>query len=139
MSKKGARQAAMYNRPTKGWQNNQMKKQMADAGYSKVPKGLDGKKLKRNIIICAIVWAVLTILLIVWKHWWGLLIGIVIGAAATGGLIYFMRSKEREIIRYYKKMGVPKNEYFKQLARTSKEPMDAKTVAKMKKTWDKVD
>ena len=128
----------MYNRQSKAWQQNQMKNRMAEAGYAKgAPKTMDAKKLRIGVIAAAVVWLILTVLL-VWKlHWWGLLIGMVVGLGATGAFILYLRKKEQDIMRYYKSMGIPKQEFFKQMRRNTKN-IDQKQMNKMSKTWDKV-
>ena len=77
MSKKSARQNVYYNRQSKGWQQNQMKKQMTEAGYAKgLPKPLDGKKMRIVVIAGAVVLLALTVLLIIKLHWTGFFIGL---------------------------------------------------------------
>ena len=137
-SRKSMQRQVMYNRQSKAWQQNQMKNRMAEAGYAKgAPKTMDAKKLRIGVIAAAVVWLILTVLL-VWKlHWWGLLIGMVVGLGATGAFILYLRKKEQDIMRYYKSMGIPKQEFFKQMRRNTKN-IDQKQMNKMSKTWDKV-
>ena len=128
----------MYNRQSKAWQQNQMKNRMAEAGYAKgAPKSMDAKKLRIGVIVAAVVWLILTVLLVLKLHWWGLLIGLVVALAGTGAFILYLRKKEQEIMRYYKAMGIPKQEFFKQMRRNTKN-IDQKQMKKMSKTWDKV-
>ena len=137
-SRKSMQRQVMYNRQSKAWQQNQMKNKMAEAGYAKgAPKTMDSKKLKIGVIVAAVVWVIITVLLVLKLHWWGLLIGLVVALAATGGFILFLRKKEQEIMRYYKAMGIPKQEFFKQMRRNTKN-IDQKTMNKMSKSWDKV-
>lgn len=137
-SRKSMQRQVMYNRQSKAWQQNQMKNRMAEAGYAKgAPKSMDAKKLKIGVIAAAVVWLIVTVLLIIKLHWWGLLIGAVVGLAATGIFILYLRKKEEEIMRYYKSMGIPKQEFFKQMRRTTKN-IDQKQMKKMGKTWDRV-
>ena len=137
-SRKSMQRQVMYNRQSKAWQQNQMKNRMAEAGYAKgAPKSMDAKKLRIGVIVAAVVWLILTVLLVLKLHWWGLLIGLVVALAGTGAFILFLRKKEQEIMRYYKAMGIPKQEFFKQMRRNTKN-IDQKQMKKMSKTWDRV-
>ena len=139
MSKKSARQNVYYNRQSKGWQQNQMKKQMTEAGYSKgLPKPLDGKKMRIVVIIGAVLLLALTVLLIIKLHWTGFFIGLGLIIAATAGVVFYLRKRENDILKAYKAMGMPKAEFFKQLKKNSKQPLTKKQLDKMGKTWDKL-
>ena len=129
-----------YNRQSKAWQQNQMKQQMAQAGYAKgMPKPIDPKKLKVGVIVGGIVVVALIILLTIFLKWKGLLLGLLIAILATGGLVWYMRKKEKDIIRAYKKLGMPKKEYMKFVRTNSKGNIDAKTMKRFEKTWDKIE
>ena len=54
---------AQYNRPSGGYQKNLYKQQMNTAGV-KQPKGLDQKKTRIVAIAIAVVWFIVSILLI---------------------------------------------------------------------------
>lgn len=137
-SRKSMQRQVMYNRQSKAWQQNQMKNRMAEAGYAKgAPKSMDAKKLRIGVIAAAVVWLIITVLLVLKLHWWGVLIGLVVALAATGGFILYLRKKEEEIMRYYKSMGIPKQEFFKQVRRNTKN-IDQKQLKKMDKTWERV-
>lgn len=132
-------QSMYYNRQSKGFQQNQMKKQMADAGYAKgMPTPIDPKKLRKGLIISLIAWAVLTAAMIYFLHWTGLWIGLGIALVGTGGVVLYMRNKEKEVIRAYKRIGMPKKDYMNFLKKNSKTPMSQKTLDKLSKTWDKL-
>lgn len=139
MSRKSQARNLQYTRQTKAWQQNQMKQQQAMAGYAKgMPKMLDGNKLKKFVIIGGISVLVLTILLTIFFGWVGFFIGFGITIAATVGVILFMRKKETDIVRYYKKMGVSKGDYIKMMRKANKQSMDEKTLKRFTKTWDKI-
>lgn len=133
-------QSMYYNRQSKGFQQNVMKKQMADAGYAKgMPKPIDPKKLKVGVIAGGIALAVLAVVLTIFFHWVGFFIGLGALVLATGGLVWFMRKKEKDIIRAYKRIGMPKKEYMNYVKSSSKGNIDAKTMKRFEKTWDKID
>ena len=138
-SRKSMQRQVMYNRQSKAWQQNQMKNRMAEAGYAKgAPKALNEKKLRIWIIVAMIVFIGVTVLLTMKLKWWGILFAFVIGGLMTGGFLYYMKSKEKDIMRYYKTMGIPKNEFFKQMKRNSKTPIKDKQLKKMQKVWDNI-
>ena len=139
-SRKSMQRQVMYNRQSKAWQQNQMKNAMAMAGYADgAPKSPSAKKLRTVIIIVVGLWILATVLL-TWKlHWWGLLAGCLLGGAVTGVMIYYMRNKEKEILKYYKSMGIPKQEFFKQMRKNSKTEIKKKQMDKMSKSWDKIE
>ncbi len=130
----------MYNRQSKAWQQNQMKNAMARAGYENgAPKTPSAKKLRIAVIAIVGVWILVTVLL-TWKlHWWGLLAGCILGGVVTGALVLYMRNKEKEILKYYKSMGIPKQEFFKQMKKNSKQEIKKKQLEKMSKSWDKIE
>ena len=139
-SRKSMQRQVMYNRQSKAWQQNQMKNQMAQAGFANgAPKTPSSKKMRNIIIIGLIVWVALTVLLTIKFHWIGLLVGFVIGGALTGVMILYLRKKEDEILRYYKSMGLPKQEFFKQMKKNSKAKLSEKQMKKMSKKWDKIE
>lgn len=140
MSRKSMQKNVMYNRQSKAWQQNQMKKQMAMAGYGKgAPKNVNPDKLKKGVIIGSIVLIAVIVLLTIKFHWVGLFIGLGVAVVASLGIFVYMRNKEKEILRYYKKMGIPKEEFFKQMKKNNaKKPLTKKQLDKMKKSWDSI-
>jgi len=125
---------AQYNRPSGGYQKNLYKQQMNASGL-KQPKGIEQKKLRIIAIAVAVVWFALSILLILKLRWWGLLISVVIGAAVIGGGFLFIRYKEREIIKYYKSIGMTEEMYVKELRKRN---VDKKQIDQVRKTWRKI-
>jgi hypothetical protein len=123
-----------YNRPSGGYQKN-LYKQRINAEGIKAPKPLDPKKLRNGAIALGVCWIVLTIVLIVQFKWWGLLAGMVIGAACTGGLYLFLRNKQKEMITYYKKIGMTEAMYVNEL---KKQNTDRKQIEASVKMWRKV-
>ena len=122
-----------YNRPSGGYQKNVYKQQLKTEGI-KQPKGMDQKKLRNIAIAAGVVWVLLSILLI-WKlKWWGVLIALVIAAAAVGGFYLWSRNKEKEMITYYKKIGMTEEMYIKEL---KKRNVDKKQIEAVRKTWRK--
>ena len=123
-----------YNRPSCGYQKNLYKQQLNTQGI-KAPKTLDQKKFRNIAIAAGVVWLLASILLIMKLRWWGLLIALLIGVAVVGGGYIFLQKKEREIIGYYKKIGMTEEMYIKEL---KKRNADKKQIDAVRKTWKKV-
>lgn len=123
-----------YNRPSGGYQKNLYKQQLNTQGV-KAPKTLDQKKFRNIAIAVGVVWLLASILLIMKLRWWGLLIALLIGVAVVGGGYIFLQKKEREIIGYYKKIGMTEEMYIKEL---KKRNADKKQIDAVRKTWKKV-
>jgi hypothetical protein len=123
-----------YNRPSGGYQKNLYKQQLNTQGI-KAPKTLDQKKFRNIAIAAGVVWLLASILLIMKLRWWGLLIALLIGVAVVGGGYIFLQKKEREIIGYYKKIGMTEEMYIKEL---KKRNADKKQIDAVRKTWKKV-
>lgn len=124
-----------YNRPSGGYQKNLYRQQIQAEGI-KQPKGLDQKKVRIILISAAVVWVALSIFLILKLKWWGLLIALLIGVAAVVGAYFFIQHKEKEIIRYYKTIGMTEDMYVKEL---KKRNVDKKQIDQVRRTWKKVD
>ena len=134
-AKGGGMQGNMnYNRPSGGYQKNLYRQQINTQGL-KAPKGLDQKTLRIGAIVIGAVWIALSILLILKLKWWGLLIAMVIGAAVVGGLYFFIQYKEKEMIKYYKQIGMTEEMYVREL---KKRNVDKKQIDQVRKTWKKV-
>ena len=104
---------AQYNRPSGGYQKNLYKQQMNTAGI-KQPKGLDQKTFRNIAIAVGVVWVIASVLLIMKMKWWGLLISMLIGLAVVAGGYFFIQYKEKEIIKYYKQIGMSEEMYIKE-------------------------
>ena len=126
---------AQYNRPSGGYQKNLYKQQVNTAGI-KQPKGLDQKKTRIVAIAIAVVWFIASILLIMKLRWWGLLIAAVVGGAIVAAGYFFIQYKEKEIIKYYKQIGMSEEMYIKEL---KKRNVDKKQIDQVRKTWRKID
>ena len=59
----------------------------------------------------------------------------VIGLAVVGGLYFFIQYKEKEMIKYYKQIGMTEDMYVKEL---KKRNVDKKQIDQVRKTWKKV-
>jgi Flp pilus assembly protein TadB len=126
---------AQYNRPSGGYQKNVYRQQMNSSGV-KQPKGIDQKTFRIIAIAVGVVWIALSVLLILKLKWWGLLISMVIGAAVVGGAYFFIQYKERQMIKYYKQIGMSEEMYIKELRKRN---VDKKQIDQVRKTWRKVD
>ena len=125
---------AQYNRPSGGYQKNVYRQQMNSSGI-KQPKGIDQKTLRIVAIVVGVVWVALSILLILKLKWMGLLISMLIAVAILGGAYLFIQYKERQIIKYYKQIGMSEEMYIKEL---KKRNVDKKQIDQVRKTWKKV-
>ena len=126
---------AQYNRPSGGYQKNLYKQQMNTA-VIKQPKGLDQKTFRNIAIAVGVVWVIASVLLIMKMKWWGLLISMLIGLAVVAGGYFFIQYKEKEIIKYYKQIGMSEEMYIKELRKRN---VDKKQIDQVRKTWRKVD
>ena len=81
-----------------------------------------------------IVLVLLLILLTVKFKWIGLLIGVVVAGAAIGGMYYYLNYKQKEIIKYYKKIGMTEEMYLNEL---KKRNVDKKQIDAMRRAWRK--
>ena len=122
-----------YNRPSGGYQKN-LYRQKLNAEGIKAPKTVDQKKLRYTLIGGGVAWLALVILLTVYHKWTGLIIGLVIGLALVGGAYFYLQYKQKEIIRYYKKIGMTEEMYMNEL---KKRGTDKKQIEAFRKTWRK--
>ncbi len=125
---------AQYNRPSGGYQKNLYKQQVNTAGI-KQPKGLDQKTFRNIAIAIGVVWVAASVLLIMKMKWWGLLISMLIGLAVVAGGYFFIQYKEKEMIKYYKQIGMSEEMYIKELRKRN---VDKKQIDQVRKTWRKV-
>ena len=125
---------AQYNRPSGGYQKNLYKQQLNTQGV-KQPKGLDQKTVRLWMIIGGVIMLAVTVLLTVKFKWIGLLVGLLVALAAVAGLYFFIQHKEKEMIGYYKKIGMTEELYVKELR---KRGVDKKQIDQVRKTWHKV-
>ena len=123
-----------YNRPSGGYQKNVYRQQINAEGI-KAPKVLDQKKFRIVAIAIGVVWILISILLILKLKWWGLLVAMIIGAAVVGGGYWYIRHKEKEMITYYKKIGMTEEMYIREL---KKRNVDKKQIEQVRKDWSKI-
>lgn len=131
---KGKQRPPMYNRPSKGYQQNVYKQQMKERDI-KFPKQIDMEKWNKINKVLGVVWVIAMLLgsfLVNWKL--GLVI-VVVGLIYIGGFMYYINNYLKSFIKAYKQMGFPKDMYLKQLKRGG---TDAKQIARMSTMWDKV-
>lgn len=123
-----------YNRQSGGYQKN-LYRQKLNAEGIKAPKQVSNKTVRIAAIICAVIWIALSILLTIKLSWKGLLIGLVIGIVLAGGLYGYLRYKQSEMIRYYKKIGMTEQMYIGEL---KKRKTDPKQIEAFRKAWRRV-
>jgi hypothetical protein len=123
-----------YNRPSGGYQKN-LYRQKLNAEGIKAPKTMDAKKLRLIIIGSGVAWLLISILLTVKLKWIGLAIGLAIGLIVVGGLYFYINYKQKEMITYYKKIGMTEEMYIGEL---KKRGTDKKQIESMRRLWRKV-
>jgi hypothetical protein len=123
-----------YNRPSGGYQKN-LYRQKLNAEGIKAPKTMDAKKLRLIIIGSGVAWLLISILLTVKLKWIGLTIGVAIGLIVVGGLYFYINYKQKEMITYYKKIGMTEEMYIGEL---KKRGTDKKQIESMRRLWRKV-
>ena len=124
---KGKQRPPQYIRQSKGYQQNLYKKQMKEQDIQ-VPKSINIEKITKLNRILGIVWIVLIFACGFFWTWIAAAVLAVVGAA-------YMGNYSKKYLGAYKKMGVPKEMYMKQL---KKNGTDAKSMERMSKLWDKI-
>ncbi len=134
MSKRKRREAAhlAYNRPSMGYKKNLAKGLINEAG---LPDAGDNKKLLRNLKIALAVWAALTLWAVIVRGLKGLLVWLVIGLICSFLVLLYVNGLDRKYIRAYKDLGVSKERFLEELARTRK--LNEKQLKRLSKLWDK--
>lgn len=135
MSKPKYNKQYQYNRQSKGFQQNLYKQQMKEKNLTP-PKSFTEKQLKTIAIVAVIVWIVATVLLYVYVGWKGLLAGIIIGAIVAALAFLYLRNKQKEMIRFYKKAGMTEEMYIHELKKRNNDP---KQLEYARKSWRKVE
>ena len=123
-----------YNRPSGGYQKNLYRQKMNEEGI-KAPKTVDNSKLRLYAIIIGVCWIILSAVLIYFFKWLGLLFSVIIGAVTVGGIYFFLQNKQKEIIKYYKQIGLTEEQYVAELRRRK---VDPKQIEGFRKVWRKV-
>ena len=123
-----------YNRPSGAYQKN-LYKQMINAEGIKQPKALDQKTIKYGGIAIGVCLIALIVVLTVFLKWKGLLIGMVVALAVVGGLYFFLQYKQKEMITYYKKIGMTEEMYINELR---KRGTDKKAIEASRRQWRRV-
>ena len=123
-----------YNRPSGAYQKN-LYKQMINAEGVKQPKSIDQKTIKWGGIAIGVCLIIMLVLLTVFLKWKGLLIGMLIALAVTGGLYFFLQQKQKEMITYYKQIGMTEEMYINELR---KRGTDRKAIEASRRQWRKV-
>lgn len=122
-----------YNRMSSGYQKNLYKQKLKEDGV-KAPKSFDPKKIRIAAIVILVIDLIVTIILIMNLKWWGLLIGVGITAVIVAAFYFYMNSKQKEIIRYYKQIGMTEEMYIGELKRRG---TDVKQIEAQRKIWRK--
>lgn len=131
---KGKQRPPQYIRQSKGYQQNLYKKQMKEQDIQ-VPKSINIEKITKINRILGIVWVTLIFVCGFFWTWIAAAVLAVVGVAYMGGFFVYMSNYSKKYLGAYKKMGVPKEMYMKQL---KKNGTDAKSMERMSKLWDKI-
>ena len=131
---KGKQRPPQYIRQSKVYQQNLYNKQMKEQDIQ-VPKSINIEKITKLNRILGIVWIVLIFACGFFWTWIAAAVLAVVGAAYMGGFFVYMTNYSKKYLGAYKKMGVPKEMYMKQL---KKNGTDAKSMERMSKLWDKI-
>ena len=123
-----------YNRPSGAYQKN-MYKQMINAEGVKQPKSIDQKTIRIGGIVIGVCLVALIVALTVLLQWKGLLIGMLIALLVIGGLYFFLQYKQKEMITYYKKIGMTEEMYINEL---KKRGTDKKAIEASRRQWRRV-
>lgn len=124
-----------YNRQSKGFQQNLYKQKLKEEGVKAPRNNLTEKKIRTIAIVGGIVWLALTVILIIYFKWWGLLAGLIVGFAVVGCAYLYLRHKQNEMISYYKKIGMTEEMYIREM---KKRNVPAKQLEQTRKVWRKV-
>ncbi|MDO4383602.1 MAG: hypothetical protein Q4C18_03830 [Eubacteriales bacterium] len=130
---KGKQRPPQFNRQSKGYQQNMYKNQMKQKGVE-MPKPLNAERMTKFNRVAGIVWVVAVILSAFLVGWKVSLAIAVLGLVYLGGFMLYMNNYLKKYIGAYKKMGVPKEMYLKQLRRNG---TDEKQIQRMATMWDK--
>lgn len=123
-----------YNRPSGGYQKNLYRQQML-ANNVKKPKSLTQKTLRIGLIVAGVIWLAITVALAITMKWKGVLIGMILLLALTGGLWLYLRHTQKEMIKYYKQIGMTEEMYINELRKRN---TDVKQIESARKLWRKV-
>lgn len=131
---KGKQRPPQYIRQSKGYQQNLYKKQMKDQNI-KPPKTVNMEKWIKINRVLGIVWIIAVFAVGFFWTWIAGAVMMVIGALYLGGFLFYVNRYMKNYLATYKKMGIPKDVYIKQL---KKNGTDAKNIERMSKMWDKI-
>lgn len=131
---KGKQRPPQYNRQSMGYQQNVYKQQMKERDVQ-LPKQIDMEKIKKIYKYGGIAWIILTIVLAIFVSIKTLIPMAIIALVAVGAVVLYLRSYENKYLTAYKKMGLTKEYFLKQMRKNGS---DAKSIAKISKKWDKI-
>jgi hypothetical protein len=123
-----------YNRPSGAYQKN-LYKQMINAEGVKQPKSIDQKTIKWGGIAIGACLVIMLVLLTVFLKWKGLLIGMAVSLLVVGGLYFFLQQKQKEMITYYKQIGMTEEMYINELRKRNNSP---KQLEAARRQWRRV-
>lgn len=131
---KGKQRPPQYIRQSKGYQQNLYKQQLKERDV-KIPKQIDMKKMSRINRILAILWIAAVVLVVLLLNWKIALIPLFVGIIYMAGFIVYINKYTKDYLGAYKKMGLTKEMYLKQLKKSGASQKD---MTRMSKMWDKI-
>lgn len=131
---KGKQRPPQYIRPSKGYQQNLYKQQMKEKNVE-LPKQLDMNKITKYHRILGIVWIIAVFAIGFLWTWKAATVLIILGTIYMVGFYFYMQNYSKKYLAAYKKMGIPKEMYIKQLKKSGS---DIKNIERMSKMWDKI-
>ena len=123
-----------YNRPSGGYQKNLYRQQML-ANNVKRPNAINQKTLRIILIVGGVLWLALAIALSITMKWKGFLIAMIVATALIAGLWFYLRHQQKEMIKYYKQIGMTEEMYLNELRKRN---TDVKQVESARRLWRKV-
>ena len=94
----------------------------------------DMKKIKRTLIIIFAVWVIALIIDTIIEGLSGFVGMLLLGVIIAFGVLAYVKKLDKDVIRAYKRMGVPKEEYLTELRRLGHKE---KRIKLLDKLWDK--
>lgn len=113
-----------------GYQRNKARKAFNEAD---IPR-YDTKKLIRNLKILLVVWLIGVAADTFIEGLSGFVGMLLLGVIIAYGVLIYIKRMDKNVIRAYKRLGIPKEDY---LAEVKRQGLSEKRIALMDKLWDK--
>lgn len=131
MSKK---KSSSYNRKTAQYKKNVYRGELNKAGV-KAPKMRNNAKLKKAVLILAVIWVLMAIAAVLISREIALLV-LLIGVIGAAGLLCYYSRQDRKIVETYIKLGLTKDKFNEALRKRRTDP---RQIRRINKIWDKTE